>query len=319
VNGFNKYNKGALGRKITIMKNLLLITLLAASFNSGCKPDYSDEPMDLYFSEDAIMDYDISSTRHSRPPAPAENIHVKYNLAFEDLMEVEPATSKSVEIDRKIIKTGRITFRVESLSETDARIAAANQKTNAFIASESTADWQYRTVRTMTVRVQADQFDELVKMIGEGVATFDKKDIISQDVTEEFVDVQARLNTKKELEQRYLALLKQATKVLDMLEIERELGKVRADIESMQGRLNYLKDQVAMSTIHLSYYKEHPEGLGFGSRVDESLSRGWNGVVNVFLGIISIWPLWVLLAVITWALVRRHKRKKREMEVWQNN
>ena len=73
--------------------------------------------------------------------------------------------------------------------------------------------------------------------------------IDSQDVTEEYIDITARLKTKKELEARYLELLKKANKVEEIVSIEKEIGNLRSDIESIEGRLRYINNAVAYSTL----------------------------------------------------------------------
>ena len=74
-------------------------------------------------------------------------------------------------------------------------------------------------------------------------------------MTEEFVDLKARLKAKKELEDRYLQLLEQAKNVKEMLEIERELSNIREEIEAKEGRLQYLQNKVTLSTIYINFYK----------------------------------------------------------------
>ena len=95
------------------------------------------------------------------------------------------------------------------------------------------------------IRVPADRFDELLLIIEPLASKIESKNINTQDVTEEFIDVETRLKTKKELETRYLEILKQAKTVTDIISIESQIATVRSEIESMEGRINYLKNQVS--------------------------------------------------------------------------
>ena len=151
--------------------------------------------------------------------------------------------------------------------------------------------------------------------ISEGVAYFDRREISQRDVTEEFIDVEARLNAKKELEKRYLELLKQARNVKEMLEIERELSSIREEIEAKQGRLKYLQSQVSMSTVHVDFYKTTAEigvTVSYGQKIKNALQGGWDGISVFFLGLLYLWPLFVLaisaILVIRW-FIRRSKKK----------
>lgn len=213
-------------------------------------------------------------------------------------------------VERKLIKQGRVEFETDKLQETRERILAAAIKYEAYISSDQENKWGGRINHTMVIRVPAKNFDQLLADATQGVRKFDMKEITVTDVTEEFLDVNARLNTKKELELRYLELLKQARTVSEMLEIERELGNIRADIESMQGRLNYLQDQVSLSTLTITYYETVSDQDTFGRRVSEGLRNGWNNLKDFMVGMINIWPF-ILLIFAALVLWRRRRRKAR--------
>lgn len=136
----------------------------------------------------------------------------------------------------------------------------------------------------------------------------ENKNINTQDVTEEFIDVQARLKTKKELEIRYRELLKLAKTVNEMISIEREMGEVRSDIESMEGRLNYLKNHVAFSTVKVSYYETIATDFGFSSKFIQSFKNGWNNLILFLIGIINVWPFLILASVFTMVALRWRKK-----------
>jgi len=213
-------------------------------------------------------------------------------------------------VERKLIKQGRVEFETDKLQDTRERILAAVAKYEAYISSDQENKWGERINHTVVIRVPAKNFDQLLAEATQGVRKFDMKEITVTDVTEEFLDVNARLNTKKELELRYLELLKQARTVSEMLEIERELGNIRADIESMQGRLNYLQDQVSLSTLTITYYETVSDQDAFGRRVGEGLGKGWDNLKDFMVGLVNIWPF-ILLIFAALVLWRRRRRKAR--------
>jgi hypothetical protein len=217
---------------------------------------------------------------------------------------------ESVSIDRKLIKHGNVEFESYNLSETRKNILNAVKKYEAYVSSDQEYEMSGKVMQRLEIRVPAKNFDAMLAEATKGISTFDEKVITVSDVTEEYVDVEARLAAKKELEQRYVDLLKQANSVSEILEIERELGNVRAEIESMEGRLNYLKDQVAMSTINISFYEAVSNQEAFAQRVKESLSGGWDNLKDFLVGVVGLWPFIIIFTVLIWMWRRVRRRRK---------
>ena len=164
----------------------------------------------------------------------------------------------------------------------------------------------------MSVRIPKAHFDVFVTELSSGVKKIDEKSITVQDVTEEFIDSTARLAVKKETEQGYLRLLNQAKTIKDILDIQNELQDVRADIESIEGRLRYLKNSVHFSTLHISMYQEVEAAPGNGSLfmpVWEAIKGG----VQVFAAVcIALLYGWVFIALgITAVIIILRLRKRR--------
>ena len=163
-----------------------------------------------------------------------------------------------------------------------------------------------RIYKNITVRIPTENFQKFIDGISEGVEYFDRKDISRQDVSEEFVDLEARQKAKRVLEDRYLELLKKANKVEEMLQIERELSNIREEIEAKQGRLQYLQNQVSMSTVHIEFYKTTAEtGItqSYGQKMKNALQGGWNGISVFFLGVLYLWPLFLVAIMIVIVLL----------------
>lgn len=137
-------------------------------------------------------------------------------------------------------------------------------------------------------------------------------------MTEQYIDIEARLIAKKRLENRYLELLKKATKVIEILEIEKQLSAIREEIESKQGQLLYLQNQISMSTISIGFYKTVAEKDGatisYGSKIWNGIVSGFNSFSDFLINLISVWPfLLVAVAAIFWIrkwLKKRAQNKK---------
>lgn len=240
-----------------------------------------------------------------------ENASLGDASAQEVMIANEPAPA--VPIERKLIKEGHISFETNDLTETAKRIQQAVKKYKAYISSETENNYAESLSRTVIIRMEAAQFDAFIRDATFGVNKFETKNIQVKDVTEEFVDVQARLKTKKELEQRYLLLLKKADKISEILEIEKQLGELRGEIESVEGRLRYLDNQSVYSTLSITYYKTTPKQVAFGPKFQQGFSNGWQNFTWFMVGLINIWPFLLLLLVFVF-LVRRwwHNRNVRK-------
>jgi hypothetical protein len=152
----------------------------------------------------------------------------------------------------------------------------------------------------------------LLTKISESARKLDSKNIEVLDVTEEYIDVEARIKTKKELENRYKEILKQANTVNDILSIEREIGTLRTDIESAEGRLKYLNDRISLSTLTVEYYEYTSSSFGFLSRFGNALSTGWDWLLKFIIGITHLWPFILLVTGGLYLAYRFNKRKPKK-------
>jgi hypothetical protein len=98
--------------------------------------------------------------------------------------------------------------------------------------------------------------------------------------------------------------------VEDVLSVEREIGNVRSEIESMEGRLNYIKNKVSFSTLNVNYYQIINSDFGFGSKWIASLSNGWENLLSFLIGIMNLWPFILLISGGIWFFIRWRKRSK---------
>lgn len=223
------------------------------------------------------------------------------------------ATVEPIKIGTKIIKTASLSFQVKDYQKNYAAIETTVKENSGYVASENQQNGTDRIENTIVIRVPAANLERLIESLQGQASYLDYKSIDARDVTEEFVDTEARLKAKRQVEQRYLAVLKQAASVKDILEVESRLGVIREEIEATEGRLKYLNDQIAYSTITLYIYQPlhrlpRPE-RGFMGRLGKALVNGWNGLLVFVIGLTSIWPLWVL-AFAGWAGYRFWRKKR---------
>jgi hypothetical protein len=234
---------------------------------------------------------------------------IEYSEAYLEEAVLETTTDLNVNTsqDQKIIKTGILEFQTQDLSKTFSKIKALLNAYNGYIQTDNSGKSYNRQYQNLQVKIPSKNFQALLDSLSQTVSYFDTKSISRRDVTEEFIDLTARLKAKRELETRYLQLLGKANTVKEILEIERELSTLREDIEAKQGRLEYLQNQVAYSTLNINFYKEtsnHGVTVSYGTKIVNALKSGWFGISSVFLGVLTLWPL-LLAGIIIAIIIRR--------------
>lgn len=247
-----------------------------------------------------ILSCERGSSSKESPEPDSEKSYVRSSNMDED---VTPD-------DRKIIRKGDIKFETADITQTKDTIERITRELGGFISSETANEYNDRKEQVLMIRVPAGNFDLLAERITNTAKRIDRRNISSGDVTEEFIDVEARLKTRKEIESRYLELLKKAGTVEDMLAIERETGRVREEIETTEGRLRYLKDKVSFSSLTVTFYERTSSKFGFGSKFSQSLTNGWKTLLWFLIAITSLWPFILILAgILGWTWIARKKKK----------
>jgi hypothetical protein len=230
-------------------------------------------------------------------------------------MQPEPAPA-----NRKIIWRGNLELQVKDVDKTTTAINEIATKYGAFVAGMDLTRTNYNISNQITVRVNSASFFDLIDEIKEKAMYVRKVSISSNDVTEEYLDIESRLQTKKKVRDRYIDLLQNRTgKVSDIIEAEEAIRKITEEIEAQEGRLRYLNDRIKLSTVNLLIfqkveYQAEPTVFkkSFLDKAQDALSNGWSIFVNLVLALLNIWPLIVLAFVVVW-------QRKRIRRFWNRN
>ena len=218
-----------------------------------------------------------------------------------------------VGIEKKLIKNGEVGFQVNDLTATKQKIETAIKANGGYIAKENSYDYSNNPTDELIVRVPAKAFDKFLAEVLTGVEKIDYKRVDIEDVTEQFVDIEARLKSKRQLETKYAELLTKATSMEDILKIQKEMEIIREEIESAEGRLKYLSNQVGYSTLKITYYEHTSTGFNFGGKMGNALKDGSTGFLWFLIVMVQLWPLWLISGLVWWFivwLVRRNRKKK---------
>lgn len=212
---------------------------------------------------------------------------------------------------RKIIKNANVELEVSDIKNADKSIEELVKKSNGYFSNERENKYEDRISKGLTIRIPAKNFElfflEFDKLDFEVIS----KEISSTDVTEEFVDVEARLKNRKQVELKYLNLLTKAKSIEDILNIEKAIGELRGEIESTEGRFKALNNQIEYSTINLTYSKLIASKYGFFNRIILAIKQGWESFLSALVFLISLWPYYILLfgAYILFKWMRKLKNK----------
>ena len=304
------------------MKTPALIYAVIILLFASCKQADAEASADsMIMSKDGYEADSTAVEAVDTAAAVADQAVSAASLSYDsDKMDMK-VPEKEEPIESKIIKSGELRFQSDDLDKTYNQIQAAVKKYKATIKNDSQNNGDYELSRNLNIRIPNENFDAFIADISKDVNYFDRKDISSQDVTEEYIDVASRIKTKKVLEERYFELLKKANKVSEMIEIERQLSEIREEIEAKEGRLKYLQNKVAMSTLNIEFYKPVAQGrkatVSYGGRICNAIISGFNGISNFFIALLGIWPVIVTLVAL-FILIRKRFKRKNKKDVIEN-
>jgi Domain of unknown function (DUF4349) len=229
---------------------------------------------------------------------------------------LEQQWSRSAEIDpstRLIIRTGKASIEVDSLEPAMAQLRRIAQRAGGFVADASVQSGRHQLRQaTLELKVPSTSFDELTEGL-EPIGRLEFVNVGAEDVSEEFVDLSARVANGHRLEDRLIELLRTRTgKLQDVLSVERELARVREEIERMEGRLRFLKASAQLSTLSVSLHEPMPIVAAHGQGpIVEAFRAAWRNFVGVLAGAIASLGFVVPVLAFGWGLVVVGRRWRR--------
>jgi hypothetical protein len=184
---------------------------------------------------------------------------------------------------------------MNSPEEASQKITAIAENKKGFVITSTqrntNAKAKGRNSVSMQIRVPADKFQESLEEIRKTADRVIVETVTGQDVTEEFVDIEARLKTKKALEERFLEIMKTAKNVQDALNVEQQLANVRTEIEQIEGRKRYLENQSSLSTITIELrtpIEISASSTGFFYELKQAISDGFEAALTFILFLVKV-------------------------------
>jgi hypothetical protein len=252
------------------------------------------------------------------------------NLRDEKMPATPPSPGSSGAVaanvaTRMIIKTGSMSVVVKDVRASIEQISNFTQQSGGFVVSSNISQSGAAPYGTIMIRIPVDKFDMSIgeiKKFGEVVSETTQ----GEDVTAQYVDLDSQLRNLQATEEQFLTILKQATKIQDILDVQNQLTEVRGQIQSIQGQMKYFRESAQLSSLTISLStdpnilpvveKQGDQWKPFAEVKDaaRSLLDVGKGLVSIVIWIGVFTPVWGLILIIIIVLVRRMRRKKLEMK-----
>lgn len=290
------------------------LLLCAALLVSGCRRDLSrDNRSESRFTavaapiSDRADDAQKSGMLAKAPTSAA---------ADSASVDSSPGGADSV-VASMLIRTGQASVQVDSLDRGIRAVRDLASRVGGYVANSSILAGADQThTATLELKIPASHFDAAITGL-QPIGSLESVNVTAEDVGEEYVDVAARAASAKKLEQRLIEILGTRTgKLSDVLSVERELARVREEIERQEGRKRYLRTRTALSTLAITVHEKIPVVAGTGSTgvIADAFRQSWRNFIVFLASLIAIlgtlMPLGVIVAAIGWSIWRVRRSRQ---------
>ena len=236
---------------------------------------------------------------------------------MEDVRISTPPTSLGNE-EKKIQRNANISIEVKNLDESISKLNEIILLLNAEIVSSNKGGMDFgQPYANIRIRVLSGNLDSAINEFKKLSTKIISENIYTNDVTEEFIDTEARLKIMKSTEDRFNSLLLKSETVEEIIQVEKELMRIRGDIESLEGRLNYLSKTTDTSEINLNLNEQVPI-TGESWKINDSftsalqnLSSFAKWLADFIINIIVFIPAIIVIALIIIFLRKLIKNRKK--------
>lgn len=302
-------------KKITIIAILFLLNFTACSQSerntSIAKPEIAQTT-----EKDATADKRGNAVGGNNQPSTQQ---VSLNQA-------EQTETAPIVAERKIIRNADLQLEADKPEDAQTKISQIAESKGGFVvetqSSASDVKANVRDTVTMTVRVPAAKFDESLNEIRATASRVIVENVKGEDVTEEFIDIEARLKTQKALETQFLEIMKQSKTVEDALNVQTEIARVRGEIEKIEGRKRFLESQASLSTIKIRLTAPtafSQNSSGFFYQLKEAFGDGFDGALSFILIlvklVIALLPFFLFVVLPVYFVIRYFVRKNRRQKL----
>ncbi|WP_336864004.1 DUF4349 domain-containing protein [Peribacillus frigoritolerans] len=239
-------------------------------------------------------------------------------------VQEEEAEKEGMTDERKVIHQAQLELKVKNLEKAQMKIENKVAEYGGYVVESNVYREDEELVEgTITVRVPEAHFQDFLTDSEGEASEVVGRNVTGQDVTEQYVDLKARLKSKRAVEGRLLAFMKDAEKTEDLLKISSDLAVVQEEIEQLTGQIKYLENQTSYSTVTITLSQDRivvpgidNKELNTWERTKKQLATSANLLLKAGSGIIVFiignLPILIILggagAVVHWVIKRRVKR-----------
>ncbi len=254
----------------------------------------------------------VTSQPVNAPAAAPMALESAVRAVGEDLPVSGMAMGSATDATRMIVRSGGASIEVASIDSAIPRVRAIASAIGGFVANSS-VQAGHDQVRTamLEVKAPAEGFERLVTALGP-LGKVEYVNVTAEDVGEEYVDVEARMANDHKLEERLIELLAMRTgKLKDVLDVERELARVREEIERYEGRLRFLRAHAELSTLNITVHEPVPIIDHVGTNpIDAAARQAWHNFIGLVAFVIASMGVLLPVAVVgggLWWMVKPAK------------
>lgn len=269
-----------------------------SSANSSSAPtDQSTVTSGALASEPATQDAKMAANTSAAKPSSQRQTLGQTIAEKITLKQSEDSTLDTAPTDRKIIRNADLTLESDAPDDAQRQITSIAERAGGFVVESQATSSDVRSTRrdivNISIRVPSQKFADALEEIRRTGTRIVVESVKGEDVTEEFIDVEARLRAKKALEMQFMEIMKRANGVNDALNVQSEIADVRGEIERIEGRKRFLENQSSLSTIKIRLQTSSTTTLaasstGFVPRLAQAFNTGYDFALNFILGLMTI-------------------------------
>jgi len=289
-------------RRVALLIALLVLLLIGAGCLTtpwGENTVTSSERYDLAYESYPASPQGASGSGSSSYPVPA--------------MTPAPGYTGDAGTDPKIIKTSYLTIEVRNVTASLDPLRSIATAHGGYVGSLS-VNTRYgdRLYAVLTMRVPSHEFDSTITEI-KTLGSLKSESLTADDVTEEYVDLQARRTALASQLAQYTRIMERAENVSEILEVQVQIERVQVELDRIDGRLKYLDNRVDYATIMVALQEPEPvggrEGFSFVSVINESIAGFLAVTAGLIIILVSIIPL-IILGAVAYVLYRWWKGRR---------
>jgi len=267
-------------------KSLIIMLSLILIVSCQNESDLSNSNLGKFYAgDDAIAvseEIDMEPPMNSTPPSPP----IEFKL----------------EKGSKIIKNGFMKFEVDNLESAKSKVDTLLKNINGYYENEQYNSYGNRTSYSLQLRIPNSKFDSTISVIENAIGDMKSKNIKAKDVTEEYVDLNIRLENNLAYLNQYKEILRKAKSVKEILEVQEKIRRIEEEINSKKGRIKYLDDKVKYSSLNLEITelitREISNKPNFGRRLINAFNNGVQVFLSFIVGLVNLWPFLLLIIFI---------------------